>query len=1197
MSFLQTFLPTKRVLIALGAAAVLCVQIAMAQTPSQKPLLSRDGGGVKPNIMLTMDDSGSMMFQHMPEETVYAGSYTVANPVGGNSVRMDPGDNAILSSFFIGTVAARPGSTNWRQKLLRAADTNTIYYNPEVRYRPWPLAAGGRMGSFLASAAPRDPMSPVVGGTINLTDVRTITNSGLTWCFRTSTQTGCGTTSTGVSYDPGLYYRLKKNAAGQYLDPTSETNYDEFSINAAAGTTYAKYAARTDCAGTNCTRDEERQNFSNWFTYYRTRNLLARGAVLEAFSESTDTFRLGYGRINQGTSVAVDGVNTRVIQAGVRDFTRARKTALFDWLYALPASGGTPLRRAMQEVGNYYSRADGSGPWSDNPGMGRIESDKSCRRSYQIMVTDGYWNDSVGSGGLSAVGNQDNTNGATITGPGRSFQYVAPRPYRDSFENRLADYAMKYWKNDLRSDLTNNVVPSADNPAFWQHMVNFTVGLGVRGTLDPATDLPALTSSTAPNKSWGSDEIDDLWHAALNSRGEFFSARDPSELANAIRSSIGQTLQRELREAGVATAATTLQDGNRKYVPQYKTGAWSGDIQAFTLDSSGQAGAQVWAAEAKLPAWNSRKIYTWDPGAMPTAAAVTFTWAAMSATNQAALGSVGTTYTSTLVDFLRGDRSKEGEGQPFRARQGVLGDFINSNPVLVKDSINLGYGSLPSIGASYASFLAQKASRTAVLFAGSNDGMLHAFKDTNSTTPAEDGKEIFAYVPRTVYPSLSLLSSPSYGTDLLYHQFYVDGPLMETDAHVRAPGASLASWRNYLLGSLGAGGRAIYALDVTDTANLGPSTIRWELSSTSDSDLGYVFAPIEAGVLPNGEWVAVFGNGHYSAAGNAVLFVVNLETGTAQKLVVDPSGSNGLGGVGVQRNSTGQITNLFAGDLKGNLWKFDYNSAAASRFQVSGGAAFFSATSSAGVAQPITQPPVIYDHSQGGKLVVFGTGLLVAETDANSTATQAIYGVWDKTSDSVARPMGRSALASRAITQFSGAGGANFYSVAGSAVDWVTQRGWVIDLDVIPGLRVVYPPQAVTFELALISTVAPARNVAACDASTGLGINFLLPVETGLNPSYKLFDTNGDGLYNNSDSLAVGFGTNADGIDRVVYSPAKTGSNAVADGPCAPGYYRVSIQNTTGQMMTCVRRRADPPGGGTTVKDRIWRRIINPPIR
>jgi len=1201
-------------------ATLALVGTALAQ-PSQKPLLSRDGGGVSPNIMLTMDDSGSMTWSHMPENTVYVGAYTVPHPIpSSRGTRMDPGESSESVVNHLGVVAAQRGSSNYRQKLVRSPDTNTVYYNPEVRYWPWALATyplpaatatnpAGRKANSPVAAAYLDPMDPTGGGTINLTSVRSVDT---TWCFA-GTSSSCASAS--VSYDPGLYFRLKKSAAGAYMDPTVADNYTEYSINREAS--FPKVAARTDCSGaigpTGCSQVQERQNFANWFTYYRTRNLLARGALLEAFvpyaqtSDAPVSFRLGWGRINDSSSTSIDGVSTTVIQAGVRDFTPTIKANLYNWLYALPASGGTPLPGAMRAVGRYYSRSDAKGPWSDTPGTARINPDKTCRRAYHIMVTDGYWNADT-----TSVGNSDNTNGSVITGPGRQYQYLATRPYKDGNTDTLADYAMEYWKKDLRTDLTNNVVPSVQDPAFWQHMVNFMVGLGVRGTLqpdklaggvpNPDSDLPALTAGT---KTWGTDEIDDLWHSALNSHGEFISAKDPTELAEAIGRSVGQALQRELREAGVATASATLQEGNRKYVPQYSTGSWNGDVKAFVLDANGQAGAQVWSAGAKLPAWSSRNIVTWNTDVTP-AAATAFTATDMGASNLTNLGTMTTLPTSTttdLVNFLRGDRSNEGDGKSFRERKEVLGDFVNSNPVLVKDAVNMGYGALPSDQGGgdtrYADYLTAKAARTATLFVGGNDGMLHAFKDTLGSVIADDGKEVFAYVPKTVVPNLSKLADKDYGTTTLYHQYFVDGPLMETDAFVNAPGAGTSSWRNYLVGSLGAGGRAVFALDVTGAPTLGTSAVRWELNSAANADLGYVTAPIEAGVLPNGEWVAIFGNGGFSSYGKATLFVVNLQTGAARTLDLETSsGSNGLGGVGVVRNTSGQITALYAGDLKGNVWKMNYSASTSSRFEVAGGAAFFKAAHTDGVAQPITQAPLLFDHSKGGKIVLFATGLLAAESDASSTAVQAIYGVWDKTSDSIARPMNRSVLEARSLSTEAGAGGATYYSLSGTAVDWDHgQRGWVINLDLSAGQRVIYPSQKASSNIALVSVVKPVSTVAVCESGSGSGFNLLIPVETGVNPGYALFDTDGNGEINSSDTIVAGYGTSADGVDAIVRGKQECTSEA-----CKTQIY---IENTTGSQKVVIRdpgtpedpRTDPPPTPARVLKDRIWRRIINPPIR
>lgn len=1240
-----------------------------AQTPAQKPLTNRDGGGVSPNLVLTLDTSRSMDFQHAPEYDFYikTGATSSVKVTFPNFQYhwmhpYDPGPG-YYDGTFKGIVPSNPYRNSspaqmlWQMQ-MRSPDLNTIYYNPERRYDPWIKADGTRMAASPPTAAPFIPTLPMTGvnrtspaqavGFANLTldgatntvaantvawglasgtvTVATALSDKITWCTAYAAATNAATCSSGTSekYYPMIYYRLKKSG-DYFLDPSNYRNYTFVDINAqvsgevttasASGTvtstsayTFPKAAARSDCVAlTNaCTQAEERQNFSNWFTYYRSRMLMAQGAIPEAFKDIEDNkIRLGWGRIHQAAGKTIDGVNTKVLDSGVRDFggteASSARGRFISWLRNHPGNtdvgngtsytteGGTPLITSLFSVGAYYKRTDNGGPWSDNPATRSTNSFKTCRRAYNMLVTDGYYNDST-----TVVGNYDGSVPSSTVNPLAQNHYTPERPYKDSSSNTLADVALKYWAEDLMGTINDQVVATADDPATWQHLTNYMVGLGVNGVLDPVADWANLKSGS---KDWpaptNAGRIDDLWHAAVNSRGSYYSVKDTKDLTAGIKDALGQALKRELKESGVATASKTLQDGNRKYIPFYKTGDWNGDIQTYTLDSNGLTGAQQWSAESKLPTHGNRKIWTWSTDTSPPSA-VPFAWEGMGTSNQSALGAVGSTYASggttynTLVDFLRGDRSKEGDGQPFRARAGVLGDFVNSNPVLIKDSVDMGYRTLATGGSTYAQYLANKKTRTAVLFVGGNDGMLHAFKETIGAVPAEDGVEVFAYVPKTVIPNLSKLSDKAYGTSTLYHQFYVDGPLMETDAYVNAPGATTPSWRNYLLGSLGSGGRAVFALDVTDTSNLNvASTVRWEFSSASNGDLGYVYSPIQVGVLPNGEWVAIFGNGVFSNAGKAVLFVLNLQTGAVTSLDVETaSGSNGLGGVGVVRNSSGVITTLYAGDLKGSLWKFDYLATATSRFQVSGGVPFFVATNASGTAQAITQPPVIYDHSKGGKLVAFGTGRLITEEDANSADVQSIYGVWDKGVDTVLRPMERSLVKPRTLTSTT-LQGQKYYQLAGDSLDWesASTRGWVIDLDPVVGMRVVYPPQVVSKKLAMFSVISPARSLVACEAAVGSGANLILPVETGLMVSYPLFDTNGDNVINSSDAVVAGYATNADGIDAIV-----RGTTTCANGVCST---KISIQNTTSQVGGVIQEAVST----LVVKDRVWRRIINPPIK
>jgi type IV pilus assembly protein PilY1 len=1059
----------------------------------------------------------------------------------------------------------------------------------------------------------------LVSGGVNLSAATG--NITATWC---TSATSCGSSS--KSYTPMLFYRLKKTGAGAYMDPTVSANYDSYDLtsnlkNGAAGAAPQTYATRTDCTANVCSLAQERQNYANWYVYHRSRLLVAQSAIAESFWNMDETkLRVGWGSIHKGYST-IDGDNVATVISGVRKFTAARKDALFDFVRNIEVESGTPLRSALWGVGEYYTKAS---PWADDPGNLLFadpvgSAPKDCRRAYHLMITDGLWN-TTGAPFSRTVGNFD---GGAPSGNASAFasgypeisgavdyKYKAEAPYSDSNSDTLADFASYFFNQDLRGGgvgdatfLANNAQPTPPKKLFWQGMVNYMVGIGLKGTLDPATDLPALIKG---DKVWGSDKVDDLWHAAVNSEGQYFSAKNSSELAEALTSALTSTTQAELREAGVATESANLEEGNRKYIPFYKSGSWTGDIRAFELDADGNTKVgpgpdkELWSVGSKLPVWNQRNIWTWNSTA---GAPSLFNWTAMGALNQGAIGpSAGS---AALVDYLRGDATNEisvsAPGNPYRARGSRLGDFLNSNPVLVKSGIDLGYQSLSVGGTLYNTYRSAKSARDGVLFVGSNDGMLHAFKDTGGVTPADDGKEIFGYVPRTVYSSLSVLSDPDYGSSTLYHRFFVDGAFGESDAFVKATAAATeSSWRNYLVGSLGSGGRAVMAFDVTDMTSPGVNNIKWEFSQTNDSDLGYVAAPITVGVLPDNSWVAIFGNGPFSTDGKAVLFVLNLETGVSSKLVVDAvTAANGLGGVGVQRDASGYITNLFAGDLNGALWKFDYSAVAPAKFVISGSQAFFNATppSPETGVQPITQAPVIYDTPRGGKLIVFATGKLLTELDRDSTGVQTMYAVWDKPVDTVTRPMQRASLSQRTLSKLTGSDGQVYFGLAGDQVNWTgLERGWMIDLSIVEagtnllaGQRVIYPPQVQSPRLVFISSITPAKETAVCTAATGLGANYTLPVQEGLPPLNPLYDTNGDGLYNSSDASVIGYATGVDGIDSIIRGtepPSETG-----------GCLKMSIQNTQGGRELCDYVEAAPTGTTTTIRDRTWRRIINPPIR
>ncbi len=890
--------------------------------------------------------------------------------------------------------------------------------------------------------------------------------------------------------------------------------------------------ARTDCTpnvttGVTCTQAQEYQNFANWFVYNRNRTYVAIAASSQAFAAQSEQMRVGYGRIGQKKDIDIDGVKTKTLERGVRLFSGVDRDAFFNWLYLTPAESSTHLRRAVGDVGEYYSRTDNKGPWGNTPGSNDPTAHLSCRKSYNILMTDGYWNSDPAENKLARL-NVDGLPGPVIANPaGGSYQYLPSRPFSDLAADTLADVAMFYWNRDLRPDLANSVKPDAANPAFWQHMVNFTVGMGVDGTLRSPEDLPDLQSGA---KNWpllvpgdSPSAIDDLWHAAINSRGRYLSAADPTTFAVEMTKILEEIANRNASEAGVSVSSQVLQVGNRKYVPGYVTGDWSGSITAIELDAAGQQLSPVWEASSKIPAYDSRNIFvgtrdTKSPRAVP------FTWPSLSSDMRKDLS---TKADSALVDYLRGDSSLE--GNTYRRRTARLGDVVNSQPTFVKGLVNLRYNMLPAgtPGAStYTAFVEAKKARPGMLFVGANDGMLHAFRDS-------DGVEDFAFIPRSMLTTMALLSAPSYG-----HRYYVDGPLTESDAYFGG------GWKNVLVGTTGAGARGLFALDVTNTASMGAGNVLWEMDDTMEPEIGNLLAPVDVGLMKNGKWAAVFGNGYVSASGKAQLFIVDLQSGALIKRIDTGVGgvgaaANGMGGARLIRDGNQVIVGAYAGDLKGNVWKFDLSSTSVSDWKVGfSGNPLYVAKDSSGVPQPITARPTLVAHPRSGNMVLVGTGKLFEEGDQNNVAPQSIYGLWDK--QSLVQDTGvwkwstegaittASTVKTRALktTVVVGSAGENYYtSITGATLDWNTDRGWTLPLAILPGQRSTLSPRML-LGMSLFETIVPSDGSLAGDPCLGadaMGYSLLLDPLSGEMSKTPTSDVNGDGVVDIKDPRVAGW--------------------------------------------------------------------------
>lgn len=1128
----------------------------------QKPIQT-GGSVVPPNLMFTLDDSGSMRWECLPD-SLCSGSKDVGT-IPAQSSRTNRDGVAIYDDVDVTAdeVVYERVCVRWRYgecrewddqptgeirtTVLRAAAPNLfsrkmrsgwnpLYYDPNTRYRPWLKEDGvTRYANSTPSAA---PVSPGSTETQNLEGVRKIEE---VWCTGTGSSACYG--SSGVYQNVRIAQYYIKNPS---QDGSQTSHYTKFTISSDQ-TFPTKGVNRTDCAGSTCTYAEEIQNFANWFTYYRSRALVAIAGTAEAFAAVPVSYRVGYGRINDATTTSIDGVDAKTLARGVRPFSGADKTAFYTWLFArAEPSGNTPLRRAMDDVGQYFSRTDNKGPWGAVPGTEDTTSHSACRRSFHILMTDGMWNSTAAS---VATGNVDNAAGETITGPNsQSYIYNPGNPYSDSNSDTLADVAMYYWKKDLRPDLANAVTPVTkvgyENPAFWQHMVNYTIAFGVEGSLQNPEDLAALKAGT---KSWpnpgsgGSATIDDLWHAAVNSRGRSLSARSSAEYATALTSIIDEIGLVNGSEAGVAVSQKTISTASstKKYEPTFSSSAWSGDVRAININQNGAETGVAWSAASAMPTPNNRNIFTYNASA--TTKGVAFEWANLSDSMKTSLYGA-TTGGEGLVSYLRGNAV--GEGTTYRSRSkstgagAPLGDIVNSTPVLVGSLLDMQYEFLGNAASrSYRRHLAAKKLRQAQLFVGANDGMLHAFADDN-------GQETFAFVPSSLMGNLKQLSLPDYS-----HRYYVDGPFAEADVY----DATNSKWRNLVVGGSGAGAKNLFAINVpvpfwandssTPPAALsksqsapGATDILWEInsSSTGFGELGHVLNRPEHGFMKvaadQTAWVVIVGNGYESTSGTARLFIINALTGALIKEintgVGSPTSPNGLGGVRVVRDEDMRIVAAYAGDLQGNMWKFDFSYADKTDWRVAfNGNPLYQAVNASSQAEPITVAPTFVRHPLGGIMVLFGTGQLHAEGDVGNTQVRGIYGIWDKIKignvSSVATD--RVTSATTIVTQtvgtaaLTGTTGGEFWRLNVTPVDYATKRGWRIPLQMQSRQRVIDDPELILGRM-LVQAVTPTESVDSCLAASAYRYMFSLDPFMSGTGTQPTFDTNGDGSLTVSDN-------------------------------------------------------------------------------
>ena len=540
--------------------------------------------------------------------------------------------------------------------------------------------------------------------------------------------------------------------------------------------------------------------------------------------------------------------------------------------------------------------------------------------------------------------------------------------------------------------------------------------------------------------------------------------------------------------SSVSTNSNTLNASTRVYQAKFDNASWEGHILAYNLETSdndGSVKSLQW--DASNMSRTGRHVFSYNPSASNRG--IPFQWNQFNAQQKSLLrDGHNVAWGKTLRRWVKGSITKE--GTRFRARNSILGDIINSN-LLFKDTLaNYGYSRLPE-GGNYPAFLSDKQNTTPTIFIGANDGMLHAFN-------GNFGEELFAYVPNEIFSKLPIISDKKYGckaSNCLPHEYLVDGKSAIGDAYF----ASSSDWHTVLIGGLGLGGKALFALDVTNPGSFSANDVLWEISSTqavsagSDASeftnhLGKTIPSASVVRLNNSDstkrWAAVVGNGYESANHQAVLFIIDIETGALIKKINTNSGSedhpNGLSTpVAIDSNNDSIVDRIYAGDLLGNLWAFDVSGNNPDNWNVD-----FSGEPLFSTSRAITAPPQVGKNKLGGLMVYFGTGKYFDVGDnmyENAPVSNTYYGIHDNGS-----PVSPATLVEQQILQQDAANETDYNArvTSNNPVDFSTDHGWYMNLP-DAGERVI--SQALLRAGRLIfTTMTPPGNICAWGGTSWL---------------------------------------------------------------------------------------------------------------
>ena len=526
--------------------------------------------------------------------------------------------------------------------------------------------------------------------------------------------------------------------------------------------------------------------------------------------------------------------------------------------------------------------------------------------------------------------------------------------------------------------------------------------------------------------------------------------------------------------AGSLTAQTVLYDPSSNILSVSKNINWDARcVLTGVTTKTGKCATGVASMAAEAP--TSRVMLTWDG-----TQGVPFEWGSLSSDEQKALTAGGdATPGLNRVNYLRGDRTNEIDSTGncpqhttsssvpcFRARDSVLGDIVNSSPVTAgppgqpytlvdawKDWV-YPTATMPENAddaEKYSDYMTSQQGRENVVYVGANDGFVHGFRaakqnangdlDTSDPAMPNDGSEVLAYMPAVVLNSIhpvdsngNVIAMSDFSNTQYSHAYYVDASPTTGDVFYGS------KWHTWVVGGLGAGGAAFYALDVTTPTDSSSSTQFVETNAKNivigewtttlqcankdaapncGQNMGQTYGSPQIRRFHNGQWGAIFGNGLKSANGASGIYIMLINSSGTPSFYYLTTGLKPSAGVanGITNPSSADydqdhtIDYIYAGDLLGNVWKFDVTSQDPTQWGVTTSSPLFSA----GAAQPITTHITVstvkvvtgtknavglyLDNGAERVVLAFGTGQQVPQTATSAasyaTGQQYLYGIWD----------------------------------------------------------------------------------------------------------------------------------------------------------------------------------------------------------